>query len=235
MSLQDDRLQDWRSWKSGDTRALNRLMGSLGGLIQPKVEELSNASQLPRSAIEAEVKLRTVEALNRYDPDRGTQISSWVTSALPKANEYAFSHAAVARIPEERRMKVRSYKAALHDLQVRKGRDPSIHELQDELMWPEKDVRNIQRELRTEMSAERQVFNPMNPSLDRDLRHVTDWLQHDLTPEEHMIYEKITGADGPPMSTRQVAQAIGKTEREVRTIRERIASKIVDRVDLSVH
>lgn len=232
--IQQRRLEDWNAWKGGDPKGLDNLLYSLAPMTEPKTRQLISASQLPPSVVRAEVKHRTIEALNAYDPSRGAQISTHVVSRLPKANEFVMSHTASARLPERRRLMVSTFKNVESELQTRLGREPTTFELQDELLWSRKDVERMRRELRQEVSIERlPTYFDLPQVEDQKVKDALEWLPYDLTPDELKVYEGLTGWGGAPTyTTKQLAKKMRKTEHGVRKLRENVANKLSQRIDV---
>ena len=102
-SLKDKQAEEmklWRRWQSGDTDAIGPLMRSYEPVVQQQVNKLKNAP-LPPIFIETEVKKQLLGAFETYDPNRGTQLNTWVHSRLPKVlRNTIYSYSNLGYIPE---------------------------------------------------------------------------------------------------------------------------------------
>ncbi len=231
------RFERWKKWKGGDSGALDQLLESLKPITQPAAERLLLMSQLPRSYVESTVSRVTIQGLGRYDPSRGVKLTSFVVSTLPAANRPIMEFAQVARMPEERRLRVGAFQSAEGHLKMHLGRQPTLPELQDELMWSAKEVQTMRRSLRPEVSMERDP-SASERSMPLDAGRMTTealtWVRYELTPEEMLVYEGLTGLGAQPrVSTDQLAQRMGKTPYEIRKLRESVVDKVSKRLEVS--
>jgi hypothetical protein len=220
-------LELWKRWKRRqDSQALDGLLGRLSPILAPRADHLVAVSGLPRSVVDWEIKKQAIRALETYDPHRA-QLSTHVISRLPKANRI-LDYASPTRIPEERRLKVRSFRSAETELRTRFNREPTTIELMDELHWPEREIRTIRKELRPMVSAERapEGLPPLEDSK-REVSEAIEWLAYDLTPDEQLVFEHVTGWGGRPrVRGPALAQKLGKSDYEIRKLRETVARKV---------
>lgn len=238
MGISDDRREDWARWREGDSSALNRLLTSLEPFIMPTAARLTSLSGVPRSVVEAHVKRTAIDSLMSFNPDKGVKVETWVNRNLPKANRYIMDHMMAARLPEHRRLRVGTYQSVLGGLRTQLGREPTTHELQDELAWTTKEVSDMRRDLRVEVSAEAKPdyleLGP-GPSQEAIMRDALSWLPYELDPEELRVYEGLTGFGGSERkTTKELGRELGKTSHEVRLLRESVANKVMARLELAV-
>jgi len=189
---QDEDLELWREWKkTRNTTMLNRLLTRLQPLIYREVSKWQGT--LPVAVLESKGRELTVKALESYSPTHGAAIGTHVTSRLRKLSRSVYPYQNVARLPENKQLKYNTFMVAQNNLYDVLGRDPTTHELADELSWSPKKVEDFnytyaRRELvESEGAAMRSAD---------DTAVLTDFYYHGLAPDDQRLFEDLTGYGG---------------------------------------
>lgn len=224
-SLKQKELELWKKWKYGnDQQALEELMRSLRPIIK-KISIPWNKSGLPPSVIEGEVKKNLLEALEAYDPSYNVQLNTFIISRSRKLNRMIYKHQNVGRISEQRITQIGTYNNVKQFLTDKYGREPSNHQLADELSWSTAEVERMELESRKDIIGSTQVHDPGFIYSDRD-NEILELLYYELTPEEQIIYDYLLGKHGKPMiKANEIAKRVGTNPAKISRIRNKIQQK----------
>lgn len=201
----------WEKWNSGGRKPkdLEPLYKSMVPIIQSRMRRFKGA-EVPSSVVEHEHKKHFVNAVKTWDPKKGTQLSSWVTTNLKKAGRVIDQNKNFARIPENISRYIGSYNAVKSELTEKLGHEPSAQNIHDHVLVNEHptlgflSIKTIQR-LETEqrrglLQSERDVEEVMGaPRLSSREEEVKRLIMHQLTPLEQKVHEFTFGLNGQPM------------------------------------
>jgi len=143
----DKDLELWNAWKQSneDPDKLRPLLQQFRGLIRKKSNQWLNKADIPPAAINAEFNKQFLQGLRTYDPNRGTQLKSWVTTNLSKSHRYLTTYQNPARIVETRSsVKKGLFDHALSTLTSDLDREPTTEELSDFLKSAPAEVARAQ-------------------------------------------------------------------------------------------
>jgi DNA-directed RNA polymerase sigma subunit (sigma70/sigma32) len=182
---------------------------------------------LPKSFLEVEAKRLAFDAFSTYDPDRNTRLSTHVASNLRGLGRLNYTYQNALRMPEERQRKYSMFMDVKEKLRERFGRAPSVQELAEELAWPEDEAGRMERDVHIETSEPSGGEVSMPDSFMAASKPVIDFLYHDMSPEEKIIFESITGYKGSPqIGVSGLARKLGLSEPQVRRKRDKLVEKI---------
>jgi len=237
MNRSDKDMELWREYKqakqSGNhflaKKKARELYKQMEGVIKGRTNKYSNYG-IPQVAVESEGRKAFKEAIDRYDPSYGTKLSTFVTNYLKQVGNYVKNYKDVARIPQNRATQIYNYKRTKEDLEVQKGREPTAQEMAEELKWDLNEVQRMEKELRKELSGTGLREAGLSMDLSEDPRKMDTLLMiyHQLTGEEKLIFEYLTGFGGKPKieSAQEIAKALGLSPATVSRRRKKLMEKI---------
>jgi DNA-directed RNA polymerase specialized sigma subunit len=211
-------------YQEGDSSALPELFDSFRPVLK-SWERKTASTNLPRSAVNAEIKRQFVDAIGTYDTSRDTKPVTWVNNRMPKIYRFIYDHQNIGRIPENINMKVGSFKSAKNTLSDKLGRDPTTSEMSDELGWGMAEVANLEHMVRADLSLPSEFeFGAVTTNRAADLMH---YIYYDLTPQEKIVFEHITGMGGKKvLKSKEIAVKMGVSQSTVSNIKKSIAKKL---------
>lgn len=228
MASKEKELELWRRWRDSnwtDQMAFDELYHSLQPLAYSVIQKWSGAA-LPTSVIEAEVKSLMVKALKDYDDNRGIQMNTFLISRLQKVSRLVYKYQNVGTIPEQRAIKIDQFKKIRTFLHDNIGREPSAVELAEELKWSVPEVERMEKELRTSISFSNELTEMSFMQSSRDME-ILDLIYYELTPQEKLVYEYLTGKGGKQeLSGQEIALRLNVSPSTVTRIRQSIEEKI---------
>lgn len=231
----DDRkdrdLELWHKYQEeDDDEALRTLINDqLDPLIQSRVNKWSGG--LPRPALELKAKQHAYDAIENYDPDRGAALSTHVTNRLQKLSRDVYNHQEAVRIPEYKQTKKNAYKKAFEQLKGELGRDPTNDELADELGWSKARVNEVQALMQDELVESEDVGAGMFEQNDvygsGNDDEIVEYIYHDLSPEEKLIFEHSTGYSGKEiLSNPELREKLDLTQGQLSYRKSKLVNKI---------
>lgn len=214
--LDQELFQKYKETK--DPHDLHRLVNQLMPLIHTEVKRASGT--LPTQALTSEGKKWAIHAINTYDPDKGTQLSTHVTNYLQKVRRLNYRYQNAARLSENNQLIFHKYNNASQSLQERLSREPTDEEMAAELGWTKKGVIKFKAgifqdivESSKEKSSEYSRFDTGRPLFE----HMMD----QLSPEEKLIMQH-TG----DMSSGDLAEKIGVNVNRLNYLKGKMVKKL---------
>lgn len=185
------------------------------------------STQLPKAAVRSDMLRQYIKALETYDPTKGAALSTHVTTHMQHTGRYLQKYQNVGKISSTRTQHIGEFERVLAQMRDSLGREPSTHELSDELSLPPKDIETLRREIRKDIMAEglggQQVVE-QSRALDRMY-----FTYGSLNPEQQAVMEYTEGMFGRPALGNDAA-AIGKelgiSPQKVRAIKKQIWRKV---------
>lgn len=226
-STKEKELQLWREWVASgkDPEKLRPLIKSFAPLIHSKANVYINKVPIPPAAVLAEFQIQFVNALESYDPSKGS-LGTYVYRYLDKAKRFIAQYQNEARIPENRIFKIRQYKDAEEHLSDEYGRTPSSEELATYLKWPLAEVERMDLELRGDYITSKFEEDPtaIVPSREQEVIRL---IKYELSDEERAVYEHLMGMGRPQISsTGDIAVALNMEPYKVSRLKAAIAKKV---------
>ena len=218
-----------KTWKeTGSKEHLGALLKAYNPIIKQHVHKWSS-SGLPTSVLEAEARLIAVNAFSDYDPKFGTQLNTHVINRMQKLSRLSYKYQNVAKIPEHRITKIRTFQHAKNLLSEKFGRDPTIDEMQDELHWKPKEIERLETEQRKSLIASADSLKDMafDQGTEEDIDKV-HLLYHELGGMDKSVLEYSTGLFGKPkLSGNEIAKKLKLTPTQVSRVKKSIADKLL--------
>lgn len=184
-------LELWKKWKrSQSPEDLQALITQMRPVIMREALKWSNGMSV--SLLEAEGKRLAVEAFQSYDPNAGTALSTYVASRLPKLSRLVYSNMATARLSETQALLFHAHSRAKNELTDTHGREPTQTEMADHLGWSMKKLTSFQRQVGRKEFIESEDHPDSSMADD----HLSDFIFHDLTPQQQLIFSHKTGYRG---------------------------------------
>lgn len=222
----------WRSWKESgeDPDKLQPLLQSLNPVINQNVLR-HKAPRIHKPVIEAEARTLTVRALRRYNPAKGTMVSTHVHNNLKGLNRFVKKHQNFTRIVETQANRIGDYQRAKDLLSEQFGREPTTLELSNHLKMSQKKVERLEKELRKDSfsalaSDDLVESNPFEQVLPVH-REVIQMLPYELTLDEQKVFNHLFGRGGvsKDTSTGSIAKKLGWSQSKVSQIKNSISKK----------
>lgn len=221
-------LELWKKYRDSnwtDKQSFNELYMSLQPLAYSVIQKWSGAA-LPTSVIESEVKNLMIKALKDYDLNRGVQLNTFLISRLQKVSRLVYKYQNVGTIPEQRAIKIDQFKKIRTFLTDDLNREPTGVELAEELKWSNAEVERMEKELRTSVSFSNELAGMSFVQSSRDME-ILDLIYYELTPQEKLVYEHLTGKAGKEvLSGQDIALRLKISPSTVTRIRQSIEKKI---------
>jgi DNA-directed RNA polymerase specialized sigma subunit len=217
----------WQQWNtSGRTPdLLQPLHNSFKPIINQHVRKWSGAD-VPNSAIYHEMNKQFVNAVKTYDPNKGTQLGTWVTKNLSKAGRFVKNYQNLGHIPEAQISKIRAYDKAKEELTSKLGHEPDTRTIAEFMKEPVKRIAQLEKERREDLSASRFQSDPAQILVPKELEALT-LIQYDLPSEERLVYEYTFGMNGKPMlKPGEISSKTGLHPSKVSRIRKKLQGKV---------
>ncbi len=203
-------------------------------------ERYLRSATVPKNAVKGSLLRGYVEALETFDPTRGTKFSSHFYNGVGRTGRYLQRYTNVGRIPEERGGLISLLQSREAELKDTLGRMPTDHELSDDMLLSAQDVADLKtkkispkivgtlrHELRQDLTAE---ATGGNVEVDRDskLRRQIVFLHGSLNPEQQLVLEHTFEGFGKPVieDELQLAQQLNLSPQKVRALKSQIKKKV---------
>ena len=211
-------------YQSGDRSVLPELFDSFRPILRTW-ERNTSSTNLPRSAVNAEIKKQFMEAVKTYDPNRGVKPSTHINSRMPKVYRFIYEHQNVGRLPENVTISVGTFKGAKTRLSDSLNREPTAVELADDLGWNVSQVESMEKMIRKDFALPAEGdFGAVEVNRQADLMH---YIYYDLTPQEKLVFEHLTGIGGKEvLKSKDIAIRLGVSPSTVSNIKKEIAKKL---------
>lgn len=222
----------WRQWKESgeDPDRLQPLLQSLNSTIQANVRK-HRAPRIHPPVIEAEARSLTVKALRRYDPAKGTVITTHVQNNLKGLNRFVKKHQNFTRIVEAQANRIGDYDRAKASLSEELGREPTTLELADRLKMSVKKVSRLEKEIRRDRfdlgpSDDLVESNPFEAPLPVE-REIIQMLPYELNINEQLVFNYLFGQGGKKRitSTGKISKELGWSDSKVSQVKKAVIKK----------
>lgn len=204
---------------------------------------------LPLLDLISEGNLGLMNAVERFDPDRGAKLSSyavfWIRQSIRRA---LANHSRTIRLPVHVHDKLVRVRRSALKLQEALGREPTEEELSAEAGLPAGKIRQFREASHAmvsldaplgeddtncvaEIVADESTTLPGDQMDDRAALAQVDELMRDLTPREIAILQRRFGLNGAGEQTlEQVSRTVGLTRERIRQIQKRALEKLREKL-----
>ena len=203
---------------------------------------------LPLSDLISEGNIGLINAIERFDPDKGYHFISytvwWIRQAITKA---IYEKARMIRLPQNRIFELSRIEKTRTRLQAERGRDPGVSDVAQALDMDESHVASMLNISRDHVSLETPISKDKDPSLlgdfvedtERDtpeeetmegaLRDEINKVLTSLSEREATIIEYRFGLNGKqPLSLQELGNRFSLTKERIRQIEQRALRKLRD-------
>ena len=201
-------------------------------LIYSAAKKASYGSNLPEGAHQIYAAQAFLDSLRTYDPKHGTALATHVQNSVhQKTKRLNYEHQDIGKKPENRAVMAGRFINEFENMKSTLGRDPSSAELSDHIGIPMKDVVNLQKELRKDLAMDAGTEEVAFTEGTKE-EEILNYIYYELTSEEKVVYEYITGKFGKPMMVKNskvdfagIASKMGMSESKVRSLHNAIRLK----------
>lgn len=215
--------EKWKRWNQTKSQiALKELFEAVDPIIQKEVNRWQGV--LARPVLELRAKELALDAFNTYRPSYGAALTTHLTNYLKKLSRLIYSHQNIARIPEQRVLKIKTFEDVKQSLERELGRPPSVDELADRLGWSQRAVTQMERDLRREAIESSDIPSSIfgSPSSNSYI----DLVYYDLNPQQKLVFEYITGYGGKPvLSNKEIMKKLNITQGQLSYIKKQLIDK----------
>lgn len=229
-------LTSFKSKPSPETFA--PLYQSYKPLIMKATHKNMYGSMIPEAAHTALAAQNFYTAVKTWQPSKGS-FQTWAYNTVQnKGKRLNLKYQNVGYIPEGRSTKYQNYTTTLHLMREELGREPSAHEVADEMSIPVAEVERFQKEVRKTYLQDEHVHlrGPAYAQSDKTIQAAHD-IMHYLIPSHQVVLEYALGLNGKPELTRSsgggrvadiplIAKTTGMTTSSVRSAFKAITSRI---------
>jgi AraC-like DNA-binding protein len=219
-------LELWEAWKQEPTKQnLQPLLKEFHPTFSAKVREWK-APNTQDAALRAELASHAIKAFERYDPNRGASVSTFVNQYLEKAKRFNTRVQNQAYIPEEKAKWIGKIDAAKDQLYEDLNRQPTHEEIAGVVGISPKLVKEVQSRRFADVRGSAFQSDPHGHVGSRD-QEVVSLLRQELNPKEQTVYDFIYGQNGKPQITETgvIAQRTGMSASQVSRIKNSIGAK----------
>ena len=214
----------YETWaKTKSKQDLSALLKALNPLIQKEVNRASGS--LPKAVLEAEAKKWAIEAIKKYRPNSGTQLSTYVTHYLAKVRRLNYEHQNMSRIPESCHLEYAGFKNSLETLRDQLAREPTDTELAHHLNWKPYQVKKFKGmlyedhfESGTERPSESTKFDFQKTKF--------DYIYNLLDDHEKIIMNSLMDTSGKKKSSSDLAKELGVNQNRLSYLKTKMKKKI---------
>jgi hypothetical protein len=157
-------------------------------------------SPLPQSAHMAQAAQSFMDSIRTWKPNLAPFHIHAYTTVFNKGKRLNLKYQNIGYIPEERATKYQLFNNTITLLKDQLGRDPSAHEIADEIKWSVKDVNTMQKEVRKDrlMDEGRAEGFAMAKS-DATVQAARD-IMYSLIPQHQVVLEHVMGFNDKPVA-----------------------------------
>ena len=219
----------WKKWTEGGQKPddLRPLLSSFKPLIRSRANSWARRADLPPAAVHAEFNKQFVNALKTYNPEKGTQLGSWVTTNLQKAQRWVTQYQDPMRVQENRYYKMGAWDNAFATLDEQLNREPTTREMAEFLGWSEAEAGRMESEKRkTLYSSGFEGYDPTTIMPSRESEKLR-LIRYELSGDDLNVFDYTVGANGKPqLRPGEIAKKLNISPSKVSRIRSSIARRL---------
>jgi len=221
-------IEKWRIWKDSGQHPerLTPLLDACKPHIDREVNRWSS-SGLPRIVLEAEAKRLAVESFHTFKPGAGAQITTHMTNHLRGLDRFVNTYREDIRLPQEKVHLANKVFRTKQELELELGREATIEEISEHSGVGKHTIGSLKR-FQSSLYSNNEMGGFAQP-VREDITHdqiVADFLYHDLSPKQKIVFQHSTGYRGKPvMSAGEIAKKLNVSAPRVSAIKNEIADK----------
>lgn len=172
-----------------------------------------------------QARLFVADAIKTYDPDKGTQLPSWVSGQLQSLKRFKRENTGPVKVPERAQLDAWHLEKTRRDYLDQHGVDPDVKQLADASHLSVRRITDVRKATRPVVAQEaiQDVEQNATDFTDEALEYVYD--ESDAT--DRKIIEMLTGyGGGNQVPKHLVAQHLGVSPSQITRRSERIAQKL---------
>lgn len=225
MPIKDEDIALWKKWKkSKSPQDASELVNHLLPLVKNDIYR--NSKNMPYPVVEAYGKDLILQACGKYDEKSGVSLSTFVKSYMIKLTQMNADWRSPIRIPENRSYKYNTFKTNYDELSDKLERDPTISEIADNIKWSQAEVKRFMNEIRGEFTEDRPFMNNSQPKQSYE-DEMIDFIYHDLSSQEKLLFEYTTGYGGKPkLSNDQIKKRMNWNQNQLSYEKKKLVDKI---------
>ncbi len=225
----------WEVWKKEPTpQNMEVLMDRFAPVFNSKVR-LWKAPNVNPAAMLTNLKINAVEAFQKYDPNRGAALGTFLEWKLQPSKRFNTQHQNYAYIPYNQTKHISGIDTARSQLREDLGFDPSHKQVADHLnkgglkgrdRLTARKVERIIGAQRKDVIGSSFDGDPTPHALQRE-REVIGLMRPDLSREQRDVFDHIHGQGGKKLitSTTAIAKALKKSPSQISRLRAGIMKK----------
>jgi DNA-directed RNA polymerase specialized sigma subunit len=211
------------------------------GMIANAIRNAVGNPALPKSVVKSWGLKQYSEALQRFDPSKGAQLSTYLSLPMKRLGRWRNRYQNIGYIPEDRARHINLIQERERELTDLLGRPPSDTELADDVNIARKDLEHmrripemsianvgkIRREIRPDLVAE-SVGGAATLSGPSELKERMVMLHGSLSPEDQMVLEHTYGdvfSRDTVEDPAELALKLNLSPQKIRASRSRILRK----------
>lgn len=231
----DIELETFKDWKKSQSKSdFQKLYTSMKPLIYGAAKSAAYGSNIPEIAHRVYAAQAFLDALRTFDPKGGAALQTHVYGNVSKkVKRLNYEYQNLGKIPEPRAILVGRFQNELANKHNELGREPSAAEMSDHMGIPLKHITGLMKEIRKDLAIDRtsgtDEFSFSEQGKDEEF---LSYLYYELTPEEKVVYEYMTGSYGRPKLERHgkldigaVVKNSGMSENKVKNLHLTIREK----------
>ena len=194
-----------------------------------KVVSQYKTTGISPASLRAEATTQMIKAFQSYKPGMGAQPTTHIWNNLKKVQRVASESLASGHVPEHRALRRSTFQITRDNMTDRMGYEPSNQQMAEELGWDEKEVGRMTHELGGETTASQAAFDFYGNVVTKEHpdKALADYLYHELSGPEQVIFEHTFGYAGKPiLNNKEIAKKLNKNEMWVHRAKKRLSSRI---------
>lgn len=218
----------WHAWNHdrGNPAHLAPLMTAYSPYIGREVSRWSS-SGLPQVVLEGQARKLTLDAFHSFDPKKGAQLQTHVVNQLKGLDRFVNTYREDVRMPVEKVHLANKVYRTKQELELELGREATAGEISDRSGVGLSTVGSLKR-FQAGLYSNNELSGFAQP-VREDLNHqqiAADFLYHDLTPQQQLVFAYSTGYGGKStLPPGQIATKLGVSAARVSSIKNDIADK----------
>ena len=210
----NETLEIWKRYKSGDANASNELLRSMDPTIDSAINSMAGGDM--RFKTRARIIAR--DAFDSYDPKQGASLNTYVYGRLQRLKRMYADRGNFVHVPEKSALERRQLEGIKKDYELENGVEPSLSMLADMSGMPIQKVGRLMSTYgtTTESATKGESGDSLYGSSRTPYELYVDSFYEELPERDKKIYEWSTGYRGSPKLDRAtMAKRLGVSEASV--------------------